>query len=64
MGFHHVHPYVLQLLSFGVAASIPGLAFLMVGGAWWEALRRRRGRTYRPGNRRAVMSRRFLPTPS
>ncbi|MEO9264482.1 MAG: hypothetical protein ABI282_10350 [Candidatus Baltobacteraceae bacterium] len=40
MGHHHVHPYALQALCFGITLIVPGVVFALLGGAWLEQKRR------------------------
>ncbi|HTU70740.1 MAG TPA: hypothetical protein VMF11_10530 [Candidatus Baltobacteraceae bacterium] len=42
LGSHHTHPYALQALAFVGSLLLPGVLFALLGGAWWEQLRRRR----------------------
>jgi hypothetical protein len=60
MGHHHVHPYLIQTLAMAAAALVPLGLLALVGGAWWEAHRRKHGHAARPGSRRAEATARFL----
>lgn len=42
LGHHHVHPYFVQTAAFIGSLVLPGLVFALLGGAWWERIRRRR----------------------
>lgn len=43
MGSHHIHPYAVQAAAFLISLIVPGLVFVVLGGAAWEH-RRRNGR--------------------
>lgn len=36
LGGHHVHPYALQAAAFLFSLVLPGLVFLLLGGAFVE----------------------------
>ncbi len=42
LGSHHVHPYAIQAAAFLVSLILPGLVFMLLGGAFVEHHRRNR----------------------
>ncbi len=44
LGNHPSHPYAIQTFAFFASLLIPGSAFALLFGAWWEARRRKRPR--------------------
>lgn len=46
IGSHHDHSFVVQSLAFWGSLLLPGMALFLVGGAYWERLRR--GQPARP----------------
>jgi hypothetical protein len=62
MGHHHLHAYLVQTVAFGFAVLVPFGVFALIGGAAWEAHRRKHGRTSKAGSPRALVSARFAPT--
>jgi hypothetical protein len=60
MGHHHF-TYVEQAVAFCAAALLPLGALALVGGAAFEAHRRKNGRASKPGSSHAAVTARFAP---
>jgi hypothetical protein len=58
---HHHFTYVEQTVAFGFAALLPIGTLVLIGGAAWEAHRRKHGRTSKPGSAHAAVTARFAP---
>lgn len=39
MGHHHIHPYAVQTLCFGITLIVPAGVFALLFGAWLEQKR-------------------------
>ena len=61
LGHHPSHPYAVQTVAFLLSLLVPGSAFALLIGAWWEGQRRKRpARSGTPVVASAIGSR-FLP---
>ena len=41
LGHHPLHPYIVQTAAFFGSLVLPAALFALLGGAWWEQVRRR-----------------------
>jgi hypothetical protein len=40
LGHHPLHPYIVQTAAFFGSLLLPAAVFALLGGAWWEQVRR------------------------
>ena len=53
LGSHHVHPYALQVAAFFVSLILPGMVFVLLGGALAEHKLRNRAAAKRANDAHA-----------